>query len=100
VVVEKPFGRDLASARELDRRLAAVLGEHQIFRIDHYLAKETVQKLNAALVKALAHPEVRAGIERGAYESVPSSPEELAAITKESYERWGKVIRDIGIKAQ
>lgn len=45
VVIEKPFGRDLASARELDRRLKAVLREHQIFRIDHYLGKETVQNI-------------------------------------------------------
>jgi glucose-6-phosphate 1-dehydrogenase len=42
-VFEKPFGRDLASALELDRRLRAVLAEHQIYRIDHYLGKETVQ---------------------------------------------------------
>ena len=45
VVVEKPFGRDLATARDLDRRLKAVLREHQIFRIDHYLGKETVQNI-------------------------------------------------------
>jgi tripartite-type tricarboxylate transporter receptor subunit TctC len=62
--------------------------------------KETVQKLNAALVKALAHPEVKAGIEKGAYESVSSTPEELAATTRDAYERWGKIIRDIGIKPQ
>jgi len=42
-VFEKPFGRDLASALDLDRRLRAVLAEHQIYRIDHYLGKETVQ---------------------------------------------------------
>ncbi|MGQ0546248.1 MAG: Bug family tripartite tricarboxylate transporter substrate binding protein [Betaproteobacteria bacterium] len=64
------------------------------------MESQTVQKLNAALVKALAHPEVRAGIEKGAYEAVSSSPEELAAITKDSYERWGKIIRELGIKAQ
>jgi tripartite-type tricarboxylate transporter receptor subunit TctC len=64
------------------------------------MPKDTVQKLNAALVKALSHPDVRAGIEKGAYESVPSTPEELAAITKDSYERWGKVIKELGIKAQ
>ena len=64
------------------------------------MPKEIVRKLNAALVKALANPEVKAGIEKGAYESVSSSPEELAAITRESYERWGKIIRDIGIKQQ
>jgi tripartite-type tricarboxylate transporter receptor subunit TctC len=62
--------------------------------------KQTVQKLNAALVKALADPEVKAGIEKGAYESVSSTPEQLAAITKESYERWGKVIQELGIKQQ
>ncbi|MBV8586306.1 MAG: glucose-6-phosphate dehydrogenase [Verrucomicrobia bacterium] len=45
VIVEKPFGRDLASSRELSRRLAAVLEEQQIYRIDHYLGKETVQNL-------------------------------------------------------
>jgi len=45
VVVEKPFGRNLVTARDLDRRLKAVLREHQIFRIDHYLGKETVQNI-------------------------------------------------------
>jgi glucose-6-phosphate 1-dehydrogenase len=45
VVVEKPFGRDLASARQLNRELRAVLQETQIYRIDHYLGKETVQNL-------------------------------------------------------
>jgi len=45
VIVEKPFGRDLESARALNTRLAAVLDERQIYRIDHYLGKETVQNL-------------------------------------------------------
>jgi glucose-6-phosphate 1-dehydrogenase len=44
-VVEKPFGRDLASARALNAELAAVLTERQVYRIDHYLGKETVQNL-------------------------------------------------------
>lgn len=47
IVVEKPFGRDLASARELNRDLAAYFDEGQIYRIDHYLGKETVQNLMA-----------------------------------------------------
>ena len=64
------------------------------------MPRDTVRKLNAALARALANPEVRAGIEKGAYESVSSSPEELAGITRDAYERWGKVIRDIGIKQQ
>jgi glucose-6-phosphate 1-dehydrogenase len=45
VVVEKPFGRDLASARALDAELHRHLREEQIFRIDHYLGKETVQNI-------------------------------------------------------
>jgi len=45
LVVEKPFGTDLASARALNRKLLSVLDEHQIFRIDHYLGKETVQNI-------------------------------------------------------
>jgi len=42
VVVEKPFGRDLAGARELNAALAQVLHEDQVFRVDHFLAKQTV----------------------------------------------------------
>ena len=47
VVVEKPFGHDLASARALNRLLAGVVDERQVFRIDHYLGKETVQNIMA-----------------------------------------------------
>ena len=46
VIVEKPFGRDLDSAMELNRQLRSVLKEAQIYRIDHYLGKETVQNVN------------------------------------------------------
>ncbi|HEY8737686.1 MAG TPA: glucose-6-phosphate dehydrogenase [Candidatus Dormibacteraeota bacterium] len=45
VVVEKPFGRDLPSAQALNRELHAVFAEPQIYRIDHYLGKETVQNV-------------------------------------------------------
>jgi len=45
VIVEKPFGRDLASAQSLDRTLHEVFAEPAIFRIDHYLGKEAVQNL-------------------------------------------------------
>jgi len=45
IVVEKPFGRDLETAIDLDRSLHEHFQEHQIFRIDHYLAKETVQNI-------------------------------------------------------
>lgn len=47
VVLEKPIGRDLASARAINDAVGAVFDEHQIFRIDHYLGKETVQNLLA-----------------------------------------------------
>jgi glucose-6-phosphate 1-dehydrogenase len=45
VIIEKPFGTDLRSAQELNRQILAVLGESQIYRIDHYLGKETVQNM-------------------------------------------------------
>jgi glucose-6-phosphate 1-dehydrogenase len=45
IIVEKPFGRDLASARELNADLHRVFDEKQIFRIDHYLGKETLQNV-------------------------------------------------------
>ncbi|MGD9797742.1 MAG: glucose-6-phosphate dehydrogenase, partial [Acidimicrobiia bacterium] len=47
VVIEKPYGHDLASAVELDRVVHAVFDESQVYRIDHYLGKETVQNLLA-----------------------------------------------------
>src|SRR5262249_29141709 len=45
VIVEKPFGHDLASAKQLNQELKQVLTEKQIYRIDHYLGKETVQNV-------------------------------------------------------
>ncbi|MDX1577157.1 MAG: glucose-6-phosphate dehydrogenase, partial [Gemmatimonadota bacterium] len=53
LVVEKPFGRDLDSARELNRLIHAHFDEGQVYRIDHYLGKETVQNL---LVFRFANP--------------------------------------------
>jgi glucose-6-phosphate 1-dehydrogenase len=45
VVIEKPFGHDLDSAKALNRQIKSVLAENQIYRIDHYLGKETVQNI-------------------------------------------------------
>lgn len=45
VIIEKPFGRDLESARKLSSHLSGLFQEQQIFRIDHYLGKEMVQNL-------------------------------------------------------
>jgi glucose-6-phosphate 1-dehydrogenase len=45
VIIEKPFGHDLPSAKELNRQVAKVFREEQVYRIDHYLGKETVQNI-------------------------------------------------------
>ncbi len=45
VIIEKPFGTDLQTARELNHRVHEVLDENQVYRIDHYLGKETVQNI-------------------------------------------------------
>jgi glucose-6-phosphate 1-dehydrogenase len=47
VVIEKPFGKDLDTAINLDKKLAEIFEEKQIFRVDHYLGKETVQNMLA-----------------------------------------------------
>ena len=45
IIIEKPFGRDLTSSRALNRTVASVFAEEQVYRIDHYLGKETVQNI-------------------------------------------------------
>lgn len=47
VLIEKPFGKDLSTAKKLEEQLAATFDERQIYRIDHYLAKETMQNILA-----------------------------------------------------
>ena len=48
VIIEKPFGHDLASAQALNRQIQRILSEDQIYRIDHFLGKETVQNITGA----------------------------------------------------
>ena len=45
VIIEKPFGQDLETARELNQQVHEVFSEHQVYRIDHYLGKETAQNI-------------------------------------------------------
>ncbi len=47
IAIEKPFGRDLETAKELDKKLSDIFQEEQIYRVDHYLGKETVQNMIA-----------------------------------------------------
>jgi len=47
IIIEKPFGKDLETAIHLDKKLAEIFAEKQIFRVDHYLGKETVQNMLA-----------------------------------------------------
>ncbi len=61
VVIEKPFGHDLDSARELNHQVNAVFHENQVFRIDHYLGKETVQNILGVPVSAMEYSS-RSGI--------------------------------------
>ena len=57
IIIEKPFGHDLQSAHQLNERVHATFGEHQVYRIDHYLGKETVQNiLTFRLANAIFEP--------------------------------------------
>ncbi|MCX6125955.1 MAG: glucose-6-phosphate dehydrogenase [Proteobacteria bacterium] len=67
IVVEKPFGRDLDSAQELNRTLLSHFSESSIFRIDHYLGKEPVQNL---VYFRFANPMVEVGWSRESIDSV------------------------------
>jgi glucose-6-phosphate 1-dehydrogenase len=93
VVVEKPFGRDLASARELNRTLQAHFPEQAIFRIDHYLGKEPVQNL---IYFRFANPLIEAGWDNRHIESVQITMAEISGVAGRGkfYEETG-AIRDV-----
>jgi glucose-6-phosphate 1-dehydrogenase len=93
VIVEKPFGHDLESARELNRLVAEVLDERQTYRIDHYLGKETVQNL---LVFRFANAIFEPLWNRQHIESVQITAGESILVTNRGafYDQTG-VVRDI-----
>ncbi len=93
VVLEKPLGRDLASAQQINEEVGAVFAEDQIYRIDHYLGKETVQNLMALRFgNALFEPLWR----RGWIRDVQITVAEQIGVEKrgEFYDRTG-ALRDM-----
>jgi glucose-6-phosphate 1-dehydrogenase len=93
VVIEKPFGRDLATARELNRSIAGVLEERQMFRIDHYLGKETVQDL---LVQRFANAIFEPLWNRNYVDSVQLTvAEEVGVGTRAGYYEQSGCLRDM-----
>ncbi|MFO7767642.1 MAG: glucose-6-phosphate dehydrogenase [bacterium] len=93
IILEKPFGRDLASAEELDARLHRDFDEDQIYRIDHYLGKETVQNL---LVFRFANPIFESLWDREHVESVHITvAEDLGVGTRAPYYDDSGALRDM-----
>ena len=93
LVVEKPFGRDVGSARRLNEAIHAVLPEDRIYRIDHYLGKETVQNL---LVFRYANPLFERAWNNDGIHRVEITVAEAGGVGKRGafYEETG-AIRDI-----
>lgn len=93
VIIEKPFGENEQSARELDQKLRSVLDEKQIYRVDHYLGKETVQNM---LVFRFANPGFEPIWNRNYIDHVQITVAEDKGIGKRAgfYEQTG-IIRDM-----
>ena len=64
------------------------------------MAPELVTRINALLVQALNAPDVKEFYAKGAWETAPSSPAELAQEMRVAYDRWGQMIRQIGFEKQ
>ena len=93
VIIEKPFGRDLASAQALNRELTSVFEESQVYRIDHYLGKETVQDL---LVQRFANAIFEPLWNRNFIESVQITvAEEVGVGTRGGYYEQSGCLRDM-----
>jgi glucose-6-phosphate 1-dehydrogenase len=93
VIIEKPFGHDETSARALDRQLLAVITEEQLYRVDHYLGKETVQNM---LVFRFANPDFEPIWNRNYIDHVQitAAEDEGVGTRAGSYDNTG-VVRDM-----
>jgi glucose-6-phosphate 1-dehydrogenase len=93
VVIEKPFGRSLETARALNALVLELLGEHQVYRIDHYLGKETVQNI---LVLRFANSIFEPLWNRHTVASVQITAAETVGVgTRGKYYEEAGVIRDM-----
>jgi glucose-6-phosphate 1-dehydrogenase len=93
VIIEKPFGRDLASARALNDTIRRVFEEHQVYRIDHYLGKETVQDM---LVQRFANAIFEPLWNRNFIDSVQITvAEEVGVGTRGGYYEQSGCLRDM-----
>ena len=93
VIIEKPFGKDLASARALNATIRSVFEEHQVYRIDHYLGKETVQDL---LVQRFANAIFEPLWNRNFIDSVQITvAEEVGVGTRGGYYEQSGALRDM-----
>ena len=93
VIIEKPFGRDLESARQLNSTLRSVFAERQVYRIDHYLGKETVQDL---LVQRFANAIFEPLWNRNFIESVQITvAEEVGVGSRAGYYEQSGCLRDM-----
>ena len=93
LVVEKPFGRDLASAQELNRLIHRYFSEKQVYRIDHYLGKETVQNL---LVFRLSNALIESAWNRDRVDSIQITVSETLGVgTRAGYYDRSGAVRDM-----
>ncbi len=93
VIIEKPFGKDLESARSLNATIRSVFEEHQVYRIDHYLGKETVQDL---LVQRFANSIFEPLWNRNFIDSVQITvAEEVGVGTRGGYYEQSGALRDM-----
>ena len=93
LVIEKPFGRDRASAHALDRHLREVFGEDQLYRVDHFLGKETVQNM---LVFRFANPSFEPVWNRNYIDHVQITvAEDIGIGTRAAFYEQTGVVRDM-----